>query len=52
MQFEKRTREAMVEVMKILDWECDCYEWVTDEYKTLQELIATIEDILRNSEEV
>lgn len=48
MKFEKRTREAMVEVMKILDWECDCYEWGTDEYETLQEIIATIEDVLRS----
>lgn len=23
MKFEQRTREAMVEVMKMLDWECD-----------------------------
>lgn len=52
MKFEKRTREAMAEVMKILDWECDCYEWVTDEYQTLQEMMATIEDILRSSSEV
>lgn len=52
MKFEKRTREAMIEAMKILDWECDYYEWVTDEYQTLQEMIATIEDILRSSSEV
>lgn len=52
MKFEKRTKEAMIEVMRILDWECDCYEWVTDEYQTLQEMIATIEDILRSSSEV
>lgn len=52
MKFEKRTKEAMIEVMRILDWECDCYEWVTDEYQALQEMIATIEDILRSSSEV
>lgn len=52
MKFEKRTREAMTEVMRILDWECDCYEWDTDEYQTLKEMIATIEDILRSSSEV
>lgn len=49
MTFEKRTREAMVEVMKMLDWECDCYEWDTNEYETLKELITTIADILENS---
>lgn len=52
MKFEKRTREAMIEVMRVLDWECDCYEWDTDEYQTLQEMIATIEDTLRSSSEV
>lgn len=52
LKFEKRTREAMAEVMRLLDWECDCYEWDTDEYQTLQEMIATIEDILRSSSEV
>lgn len=48
MKFEQRTREAMVEVMKMLDWECDCYEWDTNEYETLKELITTIEDVLRS----
>lgn len=52
MKFEKRTREAMIEAMRLLDWECDCYEWDTDEYQALQEMIATIEDILRSSKEV
>lgn len=47
MKFEKQTRQAMVEVIKILDWECDNYEWGTDEYETLQEIMATIQDILR-----
>lgn len=51
MKFEKRTKEAMIEVMRILDWECDCYEWDTEEYETLKELIATVEDILKNQEE-
>lgn len=49
MKFEKRTREAMVEVMKMLDWECDCYEWGTDEYETLQDLLTTVADILEKS---
>lgn len=47
MKFEKQTRQAKVEVIKILDWECDNYEWGTDEYETLQEIMATIQDILR-----
>lgn len=47
MKFEKQARQAMVEVIKILDWECDNYEWGTDEYETLQEIMATIQDILR-----
>lgn len=49
MKFEKRTKKAMVEVIRILDWECDCYEWDTDEYETLKELITTVADILENS---
>lgn len=48
MKFEERTRKVMAEVMEMLDWECDCYEWGTDEYETLQEIIATIEDVLRS----
>lgn len=52
MKLEKRTKNALAEALKILDWECDCYEWDTDEYQTLQEMIATIEDILRSSSEV
>lgn len=49
MKFKKRTREAMVEVIKILDCECDYYEYRTDEYETLQDLITTVADILENS---
>lgn len=49
MKFEKRTIEAMVEVIKVLDGECDCYKWRTDEYETLQDLLTTVADILKNS---
>lgn len=49
MKFEKRTIEAMVEVIKVLDGECDCYKWRTDEYETLQDLLTTVANILENS---
>lgn len=46
MKLEQRTREAIAKAMKILDWECDCYEWGTEEYEALMEIIADMEDLL------
>lgn len=52
MKFEKRTREAMIEAMKILDWECDCYEWDTKEYNKLQSITTNITDVLEDADAV
>lgn len=46
MNFEKQTRKALVQAMEILDLECDCYEWGTEEYEALMEIIAEMEDLL------
>lgn len=52
MKFEKRTREAMTETLKILDWECDCYEWDTKEYNKLQSIMTNIIDVLEDTDAV
>lgn len=46
MKLEKSTRKAIVQAMILLDSECDCYEWGTEEYEALMEIIADMEDLL------
>ena len=49
MELEKRTRKALTQAMIIIDRECDLYEWGSDEYESLMEILATIEDLLRSA---
>lgn len=49
MELEKRTKKALTQAMIIIDWECDCYDWGSDEYEALMEILATIEDLLRSA---
>lgn len=52
MKLEKRTKNALTETLKILDWECDCYEWNTQEYIELKKIMTNIIDFLEDSDTV
>lgn len=48
MKLEKRTRDALIETLKILDWECVCYEWNTEEYNRLKIIMTNMLDLLED----
>lgn len=50
MKLEKRTKNALAEALKILDWECDCYEWNTQEYIELQKIMTYITNSLEDTD--
>lgn len=47
MKFTDSTKEQLKKIIKDLDYEACEYEWGSEEYEFLMELIATIEDEVR-----
>lgn len=52
MKLEKRTKDAMIQAIKIFDRECDCYEWNTKEYHKLQNIMTNIIDFVEDADTV
>ena len=46
MNFKEATRDQLKKTMSDLDYEASEYEWGSEEYEFLMEIIATIEDAL------
>ena len=46
MNFKEMTRYQLKKTMRDLDYEASEYEWGSEEYEFLMEIIATIEDAL------
>lgn len=46
MKFKEETRIQLKKTMRDLDFEASEYEWGSDEYEFLMEVIAMIEDSL------
>lgn len=46
MNFKESTRDQLKKTMRDLDYEASEYEWGSEEYEFLMEIIATIEDAL------
>lgn len=46
MNFKEATREQLKKTMRDLDFEASEYEWGSEEYEFLMEIIARIEDVL------
>lgn len=46
MIFEEETRKQLKKTMRDLDFEASEYEWGSEEYEFLMEIIAMIEDAL------
>lgn len=47
MKFTDSTKEQLKKIIRDLDYEACEYEWGSEEYEFLMELIATIEDEMR-----
>ena len=47
MKFKKETRIQLKKIMRDLDYEASEYDWGSEEYEFLMELIAMIEDEMR-----
>lgn len=46
MNFKEATRDQLKKTMRDLDYEASGYEWGSEEYEFLMEIIAMIEDEL------
>lgn len=46
MNFKEATRDQLKKTMRDLDFESSEYEWGSEEYEFLMEIIAMIEDAL------
>lgn len=46
MNFKEATRDQLKKIMRDLDYEASEYEWGSEEYEFLMEIIAMIEDAL------
>lgn len=46
MSFSQSTENQLKKTMRDLDYEASEYEWGSEEYEFLMEIIATIEDAL------
>lgn len=47
MEFDNYTTEKLKRILEELDFECNDYEWGTEEHEFLMELCGEIEDVLR-----
>lgn len=47
MKFKEATRHQLKKTIRDLDYEASYYEWGSEEYEFLMELIAIIEDEVR-----
>lgn len=47
MNFKKTTKTVLINIMEDLDYEASEYEWGTDEYEFLMEILAEIEDVIK-----
>ena len=47
MEFDNYTIEKLKRILEELEFECNGYEWGTEEHEFLMELCGEIEDVLR-----